>query len=197
VCVRSASSNVRTGSARDSQHRQRSSVATQLMTREQLCSESTPPGGHGRRLARLHRDAATRKSAESRQLPSHYDECSAWYPAGAPGLKQTALFRVPHSRACYEEDTISSPPLLVPVSPLQEGFPSVCIRHDQLPWSSVILTTVNICYSVCLRILTSHSSLTFHHNFMYAMHQVFKCNFTYTLHSTASSISLPSSLGRK
>jgi hypothetical protein len=138
------------------------------MTWEQLCSESTPPASHGRRLTRLHQAAVTRmttrrlqgkplhccKNVESHWLASCY-ECSAQYPAGAPGFKQTALFRAPHSPACYEE-VISSPPLLAPASPLQEEFPSLCIRQTQIPWSSVILTTVNICYSGCLRISTSH-----------------------------------------
>jgi hypothetical protein len=159
VNVSSTSRNVGAGSARNRQHRQRSSVATPLTTREQTFSESTPPADHGRRLARLHRATAARKTAESRQLASRYDEHYARYPAGAPGFKQTALFRAPHSPACYEEDAISSPPLLATSSPVQEEFPSVCIGHAQLPRSSLILTTVNICYSGCPRISTFHICL--------------------------------------
>jgi hypothetical protein len=70
-----------------SRNRQGSSVAPQLTTQEQLCSESTPPARHGRRLARLPRAAAARKNAESRQLANRYDERSARYPGGAPGVK--------------------------------------------------------------------------------------------------------------
>jgi hypothetical protein len=101
VNVRSTS-NVATGSARDRQYRQRSSVASPLTSREQLCSETTPPAGHGRRPALLHRAAAARKTAAllhgrtPRQLASRYDERSARYPAGAPGLKQSGNFEGPN-----------------------------------------------------------------------------------------------------
>jgi hypothetical protein len=99
---------------------------------------------------------AARKKAKSCQVASRYNEHSVRYPAGAPGFKLTALFRASHSPVCYEDDMISSPLLLAPANPLQEQFLSVCIGHAQLPWSLVILT-VNICYSGCLRISTSHS----------------------------------------
>jgi hypothetical protein len=120
------------------------------------CTELLPQGGRKEDCC-----SVARKNAESRQLASCYNERSARYPAGASNFKQTALSRAPHSLVCYEEDAISSPPLLALASPLQEGFPSVCIRHAQLPWSSVILTTVIICYSRCLRILTSYKSMIF------------------------------------
>jgi hypothetical protein len=57
------------------------------------------------------------------------------------------------------QDRVSSPPLLVPAIQLQEEFPSVYIGHAHLPWSSVILATVNICSSGCLQISTSHESI--------------------------------------
>jgi hypothetical protein len=162
--VRSTSSNVGTGSARDHQHRQRSSVATPLTVREQLCSESTQPAGHGRRLARLHERPQGRPllccKEERRVTPPSSPLRRALRPVSSrrSWLQSNVPFMAPHSSACYEEDAISSPPLLAPASPLQEEFPSVCIGHTELPRSSVILTTVNICYSESLKISISHSA---------------------------------------
>jgi hypothetical protein len=88
-----STSNVETGSARGRQHHQRPSTSTPLKAWEWLRSETGLPAGHGRRLTRLHRVAAARKTV-----------------ALLKGRNKTALYRAPVFKSSQLAATQNAPP---------------------------------------------------------------------------------------
>jgi hypothetical protein len=143
--TRSTTSNVATGSARDHQHHPAlvnrnfahdSRIALQWVyyaRQSRQKARQLPNCCKEERWVHMEkRRAAARKNTEWPQLDSQYDECFTRLRTNGP----------------FKDSTSSL--LLAEASPLQKEFTSVCIKHTQLPWSSVILTAGNICYSGCL-----------------------------------------------
>jgi hypothetical protein len=147
-------SNVATGSTRDRPHRHWSSVATVLMTGETaLLCETTPPAENDRRLTRLQRAAAARKTAARlhRRMPSHASHLATTWSA-PPGIQQAhlawhkmALFRAPVFTGLLQKE-VHHRYYYYSTKGVSFGVPQA--RSASLT-DCDILKMINIRYSVC------------------------------------------------